>query len=88
MTQNNSYLIIKKHNGYDAPEDCKSKKTSFFKNKSFFLKLGYNIIHFPQDSLSTEVLIIPLPDQEGNKLMFLSEWRGFPSSPCLAGKET
>ena len=26
------------------------------------------------------------PDQEGNKLMFLSEWREFPSAPCLAGK--
>jgi hypothetical protein len=25
---------------------------------------------------------------EGNKLMFLSEWREFPSAPCLAGKET
>jgi len=25
---------------------------------------------------------------EGNKLMFLSEWREFLSAPCLAGKET
>jgi len=33
------------------------------------------------------VLISPLPDQEGNKLMFLSEWREFPSAPCLAGKK-
>jgi hypothetical protein len=33
------------------------------------------------------VLISPLPDQEENKLMFLSEWREFPSTPCLAGKE-
>ena len=24
----------------------------------------------------------PQPDQEGNKLMFLSEWREFPSAPC------
>jgi len=32
------------------------------------------------------VLISPSPDQEGNKLMFLSEWRKFPSAPCLAGK--
>ena len=32
----------------------------------------------------TEVLISPYPDQEGNKLMFLSEWREFPSAPCLA----
>jgi len=27
------------------------------------------------------------PDQEGNKLMFLSEWCEFPSAPCLAGKQ-
>ena len=33
------------------------------------------------------VLISPYPDQEGNKLMFLSEWREFPSAPCLAGKK-
>jgi len=33
----------------------------------------------------TEVLISPEPDQEGNKQMFLSEWREFPSAPCLAG---
>ena len=26
-----------------------------------------------------------LPDQEGNKLIFLSESREFPSAPCLAG---
>ena len=33
-----------------------------------------------------EVLISPYPDQEGNKLMFLSEWREFSSSAyCLAG---
>jgi len=32
------------------------------------------------------VLISPQPDQEGNKLMFLSEWREFPSASCLAGK--
>ena len=31
------------------------------------------------------VLISPQPDQEGNKLMFLSEWREFPSAPCLVG---
>jgi len=34
---------------------------------------------------STGVLINPLPYQEGNKLMFVSEWREFPSAPCLAG---
>jgi len=36
---------------------------------------------------STGVLISPKPDQEGNKLMFLSEFREFPSAPCLAGKK-
>ena len=35
----------------------------------------------------TGVLISPYPDQEGNKLMFLSEWREFPSAPCIAGKK-
>ena len=35
----------------------------------------------------TGVLISPRPNQEGNKLMFLSEWREFPSAPCLAGKQ-
>ena len=34
----------------------------------------------------TGVLISSQPDQEGNKLIFLSEWREFPSAPCLAGK--
>ena len=33
------------------------------------------------------MLISPWPDQEENKLMFLSEWREFPSAPCLAGKK-
>jgi len=35
----------------------------------------------------TGVLINPFLDQEGNKLMFLSEWREFPSAPCLAEKK-
>ena len=35
----------------------------------------------------TGVLISPYPDQEGNKLMFLSEWREFPSVPCIAEKK-
>ena len=35
----------------------------------------------------TGVLVSPYPDQEGNKLMFLSEWREFTSAPCLAGKK-
>ena len=30
------------------------------------------------------LLISPWPDQEGNKLLFLSEWREFPSASCLA----
>ena len=34
----------------------------------------------------TGVLISPKPDQEGNKLMFLSERRVFPAAPCFAGK--
>jgi len=32
-------------------------------------------------------LLSPYPDQEGNKLMFLSEWLEFPSAPCLAQKK-
>jgi len=34
-------------------------------------------------------LISPSPDQEGNKLMFLSEWREFPFSalPCRGKKK-
>ena len=35
----------------------------------------------------TGALISPWPDQEGNKLMFLSEWHEFPSVPCLAKKK-
>ena len=38
-------------------------------------------------SSSTGVLINPQPDQEGKHLMVLSEWREFPSAPCLAGKK-
>ena len=38
-------------------------------------------------STATWVLISPYPDQEGNKLMFLSEWREFPSAPCLAKRK-
>ena len=33
----------------------------------------------------TGLLVCPSPDQEGNMLMFPSEWREFPSAPCLAG---
>jgi len=35
-------------------------------------------------TLYTGLLISPQPDQEGNKLMFLSEWREIPLAPCLA----
>jgi len=35
----------------------------------------------------TGVLIRPWSDQEGNKLMFVSQWREFPSAPCLARKK-
>ena len=36
---------------------------------------------------TTGVLISLYPDQEGHKLMFLSEWREFPSAPCFAGEK-
>jgi len=39
------------------------------------------------DHLSTE-MISPQPDQEGNNLTFLLDWREFPSAPCLAEKKT
>jgi len=39
-------------------------------------------------TFSIGVLIKPSIDQEGNKPMFVPEWREFPSAPCLAGKET
>jgi len=44
-----------------------------------------NIYSIAKDSVCTGVLINPLPDQEGNKVMFLSEWREFPTATCLAG---
>jgi hypothetical protein len=37
--------------------------------------------------LCTRVLISPYPDQDGKKIMFLSEWCHFPSAPCLARKK-
>jgi len=37
--------------------------------------------------LYTGVLISPQPDEGGKKLMFLSEWREFPSALCLAEKK-
>ena len=33
------------------------------------------------------MLISPSPDQEGNKLMFLSEWREFPSALAFEKKK-
>jgi len=42
----------------------------------------------PCKGIFTGVLISLYLDQEGDKLMFLSEWREFPSAPCLAGKRT
>jgi len=42
-------------------------------------------LHLPVATSTTGVLISPWPDQEGNKLTFLSEWREFTSAPCLAG---
>ena len=36
----------------------------------------------PSTIRNTGVMISPQPDQEGNKLMFLSEWRQFPSASC------
>ena len=44
-----------------------------------------NIYSIAKDSVCTGMLISPLPDQEGNKVMFLSECREYPSAPCLAG---
>jgi len=38
-----------------------------------------------QNLICTGVLISPWPDQEGNKLIFLSECRELPTAPCLAG---
>ena len=35
----------------------------------------------------TGVMISPQPCKEGNKLMFPSEWREFPSVPCHAQKK-
>ena len=34
---------------------------------------------------NTGVLISPWPDQESDKLIFLSEWREVPSEPSLSG---
>jgi len=41
----------------------------------------------PESSLTTGILTSPQPDQEGNKLIILSEWREFPSAPCFAEKK-
>ena len=46
-------------------------------NRIAYLHQPFQLIYVPG------VLISPKPDQEGNKLMFLSEWREFPSAPCM-----
>jgi len=54
----------------------------------FLIFVSYLKVHRMKNMACTEctgVLISPQPDQEGNKLMFLSEWPEFPSAPCLAG---
>jgi len=56
---------------------------TYFAANERILLIGFIVV-----CLDTVVLISPYPDQEGNKLMFLSEWRKFPSTPCLAGKQT
>jgi len=38
--------------------------------------------------VNTGLLKSLYPDQERNKLMFLSELREFPSAPCFAGKKS
>jgi hypothetical protein len=49
-------------------------------------------VNSPLEALQSNVkftgaLISPQPDEERNKLMFLSEWREFPSALCLAGNK-
>jgi len=52
--------------------------SSFCSNKFYFYKVLL-VIHI------TGLLISIWPEQEGNNLMFLSQWREFPSVPCLVG---
>jgi len=54
-----------------------------------WLRESASLLRFYLPYLScTGVLISPLPDQDGNKLMFLSEWREFPGRLALQGKKT
>ena len=60
-----------------------------------YIVVGLNTFHVVRETVLTVlmlycftgVLIGPWPDQERNKLLFLSEWREFPSAPCLAEKK-
>jgi len=45
---------------------------------------GFNLVRCGMLLVCTGLLISPEHEEEGNKLMFLSEWREFPSAPCLA----
>jgi len=49
--------------------------------------IGVCLLIFCVLLLTTVLLISPWLDLEGNKLIFLSEWREIPSAPCLAGKK-
>ena len=51
------------------------------------MRRGTHIVCKSLNRPTTGVLISLYPDQERNKLMFLSEWREFPSAPCVAGKK-
>ena len=68
---------------------CKLFDWLFDNGKSQFLRHVILCTEVCQSGFErgTVVLISPWPDQEGNNLMFLSEWREFPSSLCLAGKK-
>ena len=65
---------------FKSKQNCEHKTIKFRRvpRNIFFLQLGLLV--------PTGVLISPYPDQEGNKLMFLSEWSEFPLAPCLSGK--
>jgi len=45
-----------------------------------------NIMLLTQPTARSVMLLIAQP-HINTKLMFLSEWRAFPSAPCLAGKK-
>ena len=70
----------------------KYKLNIFFSLFCYFLFLVTQIQQFSVSYVAsfcnkyTGVVVSPYPDQEGNKLMFLSEWREIPSAPCLSRK--